>query len=433
MKFKKYLPLIIIIILAWIPVKIWLSMEPMSLRFFDFNSTMTSFGQITGLLGMILFSFNLIIANRSHFFDRIFSGLQNFYNMHKWLGSLSFSLLLFHPLFLVVKYLSISTYEAAQFLLPSSSNMAVTFGIIALLAMIALLVITLYTKIKYHIWRFSHKFMTLVFIFAIFHVLFISSDISRNMFLRYYILIFAFIGLLLGAYRAFFRKFFNQDYEFTVKQAKVLANNVFEIELAPNGKIMKFTPGQFIFIRFVGVGISSEPHPFSIASSKNEENIKVVIKSLGDFTGKIGNVKSGMLAKAEGPFGSFYENENNTKKEIWIAGGVGITPFLSMARSLSEIKHNVDLYYCLKNKNEAVLLEDLKSIAFANPKFNVIVWYSEEKGFINADIIGKLSNGVKNVDIYMCGPPAFMKILNGQFINLGVEKNNIHFEEFNFL
>ena len=213
----------------------------------------------------------------------------------------------------------------------------------------------------------------------------------------------------------------------------MLSNNIFEIEVAPNKKVMEFLPGQFIFIRFVGNGISSEPHPFSMSSSNEKNNIQLVIKSLGDFTRMLSSVKEGMLTKVEGPFGSFYKNKENNKKEIWIAGGVGITPFLSMARSLNKIDYEIDLYYCLKNKNEAVLLGDINSIANANSKFKVMEWYSDEKGYIKGEEISKKSGDVKNTDIYICGPLGFMKSLREQFINLGVEKNNIHFEEFNFL
>lgn len=430
---KTNFPIILLVFLSAIPIIRWAFLEPISIRFFDFNSTMTSLGQITGLLGMTLFAINLILSNRTHFFDKIFGGLHHFYNAHKWLGSLSFSLLLFHPLFLVIKYISISTYEAAMFLLPNGNNVSVTFGIVALLGMIVLLGITFYLKIKYHIWRFSHKFMVIVFVFAIFHTFLISSDISRDMFLRYYVLFFSFVGLLSGAYRAYFRFLFNTDYEFTVKKVQMLNNNVFEIELIPNKKVMDFSPGQFIFIRFVGVGVSSEPHPFSIASSVNDDVLKIVIKSLGDFTSKLANIQSGMLAKVEGPYGSFYKNKNSTKKEIWIAGGVGITPFLAMARSLNNIDFEIDLYFCLKNKNEAVLLNELEYINKVNNKLKIIPWYSEEKGFITAQEIGKLSGSTRSADIYLCGPPAFMKILRNQFINLGVENRNIYFEEFNFL
>ena len=429
---KKNLSLMVLIVFISIPIFRWFFIEPLSFRFFDLNSTTTSIGQIFGILGIMLFSINLILSNRSHFFDRIFSGLHIFYNNHKWVGSISFCLLLFHPLFLAVKYLSISVHDAALFLIPSG-NFAITLGIIALLGMIVLLVITLYFKIKYHVWRFSHKFMVAVFIFAVFHTMLISSDISRDMFLRYYIFIFAFIGLALGAYRALFRILFNDDFEFKIVGINILNNNVTEIEMEPMKSVMEFYPGQFIFIRFVGIGISSEPHPFSITSFKGEDNLKIVVKSLGDYTNEVKNLKLGTIAKIEGPFGSFLKNRDLTKKEIWIAGGVGITPFLSLARSLKDISNDIYLFYCLNDLEDAVFLEELKTLSLSNNKFHLVTWYSKEKGRINVDKIKEITQNISNTSVYICGPISFMKSLRDQFINKGVDSTNIHFEEFNFL
>lgn len=433
MKFflKKNLPMIILIVLSVIPIFRWFFLEPLSFRFSDFNGAMTSFGQITGLLGMMLFALNLVISNRSIFFDKIFSGLHNFYNAHKWLGSLSFSFLLFHPIFLVIKYLSISFYDAAMFLLPGS-NFAVTMGIFSLLLMIVLLSVTLYFKIKYHIWMFSHKFMILVFVFAILHVLFISSDISRDVFLKFYILFFSILGLISGFYRSFLRFIFNKDFKYIIKNISILNNNVVDIEMESEKEIMSFKPGQFIFIKFIGEGISSESHPFSISSSSKDSNLKITVKYLGDFTSTLNNLKAGMKAEIEGPFGEFFENRKN-KKEIWLAGGVGITPFLSLARSLDVVKNDIYLFYCLRDPNEAVSSKELQDLSLSNNKFHFITWCSNEKGMINADEISKLTNGTIDTDIYLCGPPPFMKGLEGQLISKGVSKSDIYFEEFNFI
>jgi predicted ferric reductase len=312
------------------------------------------------------------------------------------------------------------------------TNFAITMGIIALLGMIILLSITLYLKIKYNIWKFSHKFMVVVFIFAILHILFISSDISRDLFLKSYILFFSLLGLMSGSYRSFLRFLFNKDFDFVVKNVSILNGNVVEVELEPIKEILKFIPGQFIFIKFFDKGISSESHPFSISGAVSENNLKITVKALGDFTNTLKNVKVGAKAKIEGPFGEFFENRKNTK-EVWLAGGVGITPFLSLARSLKNIDNDIYLFYCLNDEAEAIFLEELKNISFKNSKFHLIVWYSKERGRINVDAIEKLVNGILHTDIYLCGPPIFMTSLESQFINKGVDKNNIYFEEFNFL
>ncbi|MFZ3015979.1 MAG: ferric reductase-like transmembrane domain-containing protein [Minisyncoccia bacterium] len=435
LRLEKNLPVIVIILLASVPIIRWFFLEPLNYRFLDINSFTTSLGQITGLLGMLLFSVNLILSNRLIFFDTFFSGLHHSYNIHKWLGTLSFSLLLFHPLFLVVKYISISLQSAAMFLLPNG-YFPVTLGIIALFGMIVLICITFYLKIKYHIWKFSHKFLVLVFVFAILHTILISSDISRDLFLRYYIIFFAMLGLISGIHRSFLRFLFNYDFKYKVIGTKIFNNNVIEIELESNGKSIGFYPGQFIFIKFISdvKGISRESHPFSVSSSLLENNLKITVKSLGDFTNNLINLNVGAKVKIEGPFGKFFENRNPNKKEIWIAGGVGITPFLSLIRSIKpEDCSGIDLYYCLKNNTEAFLFKELEDISRVNNKFRLIPWCSDDKGYINADIIYKLSGDLKDKDIYLCGPPSFMKILTEQFIKIGVDSNNIHFEEFNFL
>ena len=329
-----------------------------------------------------------------------------------------------------MKYLSVSANSAALFLIPSG-NFAITLGIIALAGMIVFLSLTLYFKIKYHIWRFSHKFMVVVFVFAIFHTMLISSDVSRDIFLRYYILLFALIGLASGFYRSFLRIFFNNDHSLTVKRVNPLKDNIVEIEMIPKEHIY-FTPGQFVFIRFYGKGISSEPHPFSITSSHKENNVKITVKSLGDYTSKMKNIREGTKAKIEGPFGKFYEIEKG-KKEIWIAGGVGITPFLSMARSLGEITNPIDLYYSVANKEELIFLDELRWIAGRNKNFRVFPWHSKEDGYISALKIKELSDGLEDTDIFICGPLSLMRALTKQFINVGVDKRDIHFEEFSLL
>lgn len=145
---------------------------------------MTSLGQMAGLFGMALYSLNLILASRLKFLDGYFYGLNRVYNYHRAVGSIAFSLLLFHPLFLVFEYSGLSLRSAALFLLPFTGDPAVTYGIISLGLMIILLGLTFYAKIKYQRWKMSHKFMTLVFVFALLHVIFISSDISREMIIK---------------------------------------------------------------------------------------------------------------------------------------------------------------------------------------------------------------------------------------------------------
>ena len=420
----------IIFVLSFIPVIIWSFMEPLGARFINLNATMTSLGQIFGLIGMVMFSINLILAGRFKFLDKYFHGLDKVYANHSRLGAIAFSLLLFHPLFLVVKYITFSLKQAALFFVPFI-NTPITWGIISLLIMIILISFTFYIKLKYNIWKMSHKFMVLAFFFAVLHTIFISSDVSRNNFLRYYILSIAFLGLIISIRQTIFNKFFIKTFKYKVKNISKLNSDILEIEMEKQNQKMDFNPGQFAFFSFIGDGVSSESHPFSISSSNIEDNLKITVKNLGDYTSHLNNLKKDDNVFINGPYGDFSYKKINNKNQIWIAGGIGITPFFSMAKGL-ENEYKVDLYYSVKEEKEAVYKKEFEEITQKNINFNFNLWNVAEKGYINGELILNSSKNLDGEDIFLCGPPMFMESLKSQFLSLGVDAKKIHYENFNF-
>lgn len=421
-----------VVILCLLPIVRRFFLLPLNTRFFDLNSVMTSLGQIAGLSGMTLFSLNLILASRLKFLDGFFYGLNRVYTYHRAVGAIAFSLLLFHPLFLVFKYLGLSLRSAALFLLPFTGNPAVTYGIIALLSLIILIVITFYAKIKYNYWKISHKFMTLVFIFALLHVIFISSDISRDLILRAYIIVLGLVGLAVASNRAWLYNIFHNDFIYKIINLNWFNKNVVEIELEPINRTMPFQSGQFAFLRFKGASLSAESHPFSMSAAPSGRNLKFVIKSLGDYTDRLASLRAGDSGLIHGPFGKFSFKNISGRKQIWLAGGIGITPFLSMAGDLAD-DYKVDLYYCTKDRAEAVLIEELEKTAAANSNFRLIPWFSAERGRISGEKIAELSQGLNDKEILLCGPLVFMKSLREQLMKLGVAKDKIHWEKFDLI
>ena len=205
--FKKNISLAVLLILAFLPIIRWLFIAPLDLRFSNLNLATTSLGQTTGLLGLMLFALTLIIGARLKVLGKFFSGLNNLYGWHHQIGAIAFCLLLFHPLFLVIKYIVVSLQSAALFFFPFQDP-ALTFGIIGLLFMIVLMVLTFYIKLKYQHWKISHKLMVVVFIFALLHVLLIASDVSRDGLLRFYVVGLGFVSLLVSGYKAYFSQYF---------------------------------------------------------------------------------------------------------------------------------------------------------------------------------------------------------------------------------
>lgn len=424
----------IFIVLSLLPVALWYFLKPISTRFINLTTTLNSFGQITGLTGMAMFALTLVLSARLKFLENYFGGLNRVYIAHHIFGSIAFILLLFHPLILAGKFAQVSIRSAALFLLPGT-DWPINFGIIALFLMMLFLILTFFVKLPYQVWKFSHQFLGIAFFFAALHSFFIQSDISQNLILKIYMLILVSAGIIAFIYRVILTKFLEKHFNYVLKNVKILAENIVEIEMKPKNKRINFVPGQFVFVRFIDDNISAESHPFSISSGISDENLKLTIKSLGDYTSQLKNIKVGAFAKIEGPFGKFSYLNFQNKSQIWVAGGIGITPFLSMARSLKKYQHKqkIYLYYCVNNEKEAVFIKDFLRISRQNPNFRIIPFYSEKQGRINANIIQKTSGSLKGKEIFLCGPPAMMKNLRQQLLKLKVSIKNIHSEEFQLL
>lgn len=441
----------LLITLSFIPLIIWM-FTPYALeqRFMrggqlNYSLTMQALGQALGLVGMAMFALNLVLGARLKWLEGIFGGMNKIYIAHHILGGLSFVLLLLHPLFLVAQYLQsgvigiknsyvlyvVNPHCLANFsfLNPECSYL---WGVVALALMIIFLVITFFVKLPYNFWKLTHKFLGLAFFFGAMHVIFIPSDVTATRVLQLYMWFLVAIGFAGIFYRTILSSFFVATREFVVDEIRQVNPTIVEIIMhAKDGKPMKYKPGQFIFIGFPDSAGLKEVHPFSLSSSPSGDKLSIGVKGLGDFTKRLNELMPGARAIIEGPFGRTSYTYYPRKEQIWIAGGIGITPFLGMARSLvREDGYKVDLYYSAMSLEEAAFDAELRAIADTNPNFRLIPWYGKEKGFLSADAIAAESKGVLGKEVFLCGPPGMMAALKGQFSKWKVPVANVHSEEF---
>lgn len=443
----------ITIILCAIPVILWTQIHPVS-TIHGFPITMLSIGRLTGLIGLVMYSLNLIYSTRLKFLERWFGGLNRVYIAHHLLGGLALIMLALHPFFLSMRYVQISMKQAALLLLPNGltpisalfksgttehlivlEQWAVFLGIIAFWGMVGLLLITFFIKLPYRLWLFTHKFLGLAFFLAGLHILFVTSDTSKNGPLKFYILFMAALGLAAFIYRTLMGNILIRKYRYNVQDVKVETGNVTHMLLNPVDKQLSFKPGQFVFIRFLNAKhdkISREWHPFSISSAPSNGAMRISVKGLGDYTNNLTNIHPGTVAEIEGAYGRFTYTNFSNLNQIWVAGGIGITPFLSMAASLPNDGYQIDLYYSVKTESELIDWKLLYDTAMAKGgKFRVIPYVADKQaGFLNADFIEKTSGSLKGKDIFICGPPPMMKSLRTQFKQKSVPNRRIHSEEF---
>ncbi len=422
---------IIVSLLSLLPVILWFSQPDALQRFADLSSILLIFGELTALIGVVAFSLSFVLSMRITWLEDFFGGMNRVYQAHHTLGGIAFILLLIHPLLLVYPYSSGAWSAAAAFFLPGS-DWTINIGMAALLSMMALLIITYYLDFPYEVWRFTHKFLGAAFFLGAMHGLLVSSDVSHYRPLFVYITGITAIGMIAFIYRTLLGRVLVPRHAYIVSDVIDAEGNVTQLILNPekSGAIMHFYPGQFVFLSMTDkVSQDRDPHPFSISSSPLQETIRLSIKALGDYSTWIRSATKGSKVFLEGPYGRFSSYFNPAKSYVWIGGGIGITPFISMAYTLTGVIP-VDIYYCMTNPSEAAHLTELKDIEDSIGNVRIIPWYSAEKGRITAKHIEELSGSLVEKHIFICGPPAMMHALKKQLKELGVSGHHIYTEEF---
>lgn len=216
-----------------------------------------------------------------------------------------------------------------------------------------------------------------------------------------------------------------------------------------NEKISNRKAGQYASIRLQKNGDWSEPHPFTISCAPEEEYLQFTIKKIGTFTSSIQYITPGVDVKVAGPLGTFCKNIETADNIIMAAGGVGITPFLSVLRHFQKqkIMNNVTLIWVNRTINETFAIDELKTmtnqlnlrIINSLSREDNAAKYSEsgfpevyfQSGRFSIDVLDNF-NLNKSSYAYICGPPAMQEAAFKTITDYGIESDKIEIEKFSF-
>jgi predicted ferric reductase len=387
-----------------------------------------SIGKLMGLIGFLFLSILIISGDTARFFDRFF-GMDKIIKFQRKFALFTAIFVIAHPILFILFDKNYSNY-----LIPNFAFMPLALGIIAIYIFIIVIVCSIfYKKISYSTWQYIHVLTYILFFFGFYHAFKIGSDTSNILIkLIFNILL---IGIIIGGvYRAYY-KIEHTKFKCYVKEIKWETPNVFTLKLRFNKK-MSFKPGQFCFLRLNKDKLYAR-HPFTISSAPEEDSLNFTIKMAGRFTKIASQLKKGEEVIVDGPFGVF--TMENQKKLVFIAGGVGITPFISMIKNqLNSLgkKHDIALLYNIKTKEDIIFRGELDKIA-AN-WFKKVYILSKEKptskkyeyGRIREEIITTHIKDIRNSLFYICGPESMKNEVIEVLMHLGVKKENIKNESF---
>lgn len=211
--------------------------------------------------------------------------------------------------------------------------------------------------------------------------------------------------------------------DYLIVEQKLLVPDVYSLKVKPKqGDIFNYTAGQFVQMANPAYERPEEPHSFSIATAPTtRDHLEFCYKLYGNWTRTIAQKQVGEELKIRGPLGRFIWEEGMTHA-VFLAGGVGIVPMLSMLRSnvISHVTTPVTLLYGNRTEKDIAYRDELAYLISKIPKSRVANVLSDIKpedpwgghrGFITKEILQKEVDFSVDSTFFLCGPPVFVQLM----------------------
>lgn len=429
----------------WIVIYLLLVMAPLFVMLSGQTPPGRGFGRELsvglGFVGLSMMGWQFILTGR---FKHITSpyGIDVVYHFHRIISLIAFVFILLHPTIILI-----SSPGMLAFLNPARSPWWMIAGSGALLGFALVIATSLYRqslKLNYERWRIIHGYIAVGAVaLSLAHTVgggyYLQSPVKRwlwIMMITAWILSLAYVRILKP-----FRMLRNP---YTVAEVRKERGKSWTLALTPEGhKSLHFEPGQFGWITLDTSPFSIREHPFSFSSSSMErERVEITIKELGDFTSGIGGMSPGSRAYIDGPYGTFTIDRHFPPGYVFIAGGIGITPVISILRTMSDRRDSkpILLFYGSKTWEETTFREELGHLT-KQLNLNIIhileeapVDWQGERGFLTPEMMARhLPKDRAVFEFFVCGPLPMQKAVKEALKILGLPLDRVQSESFNFV
>ena len=207
-----------------------------------------------------------------------------------------------------------------------------------------------------------------------------------------------------------------------------------------------FKPGQAIDVVLIDpptTDAQSARHTFSVLSAPFQGELVVATRMRDSaFKRAFKSLPVGSLAKLEGPFGSLTLHNDRARPAVFIAGGIGITPFMSILRQAAkdQLPQRLLLLYSNRRPEDAAFLAELQQLEQQNKNFRLVVTMTEmskssrpwkgETGLIDEDMLKRVGGDLSAPIYYLAGPPAMVNAIRQALNRAGINDDDIRSEEF---
>jgi predicted ferric reductase len=389
-------------------------------------------GRLFGLYGALVMAFQLVLVARLPWLDRRI-GMDRLTSWHRWTGFALLWTLLAHAAFITFGYADgagvgpvteiVDLAETTEGVLRA----IVAFGILLVVAAVSARAAR--RRLAYETWHFVHLYTYVAVVLAFTHQVATGTTFTASSAARTYwygVWAVALGAVVLG--RVVLPLWRNARHRFRVAAVVPESDDVVSIHIT--GRDLDKLParaGQFFLWRFLTPDRWWQANPYSLSAAPDGRSLRLTAKAAGEGSAALRHVKAGTRVFAEGPYGAFTALHRTRSESLLIAGGVGVTPIRAL---LEDLDGHTVVIHRVTAERDAVLHDELRELAIAKGAEVHLVTGPPVPDRLAPRELARLVPDIAERDVFLCGPPPMMKAVLRTLADLGVPKQQIHFERF---
>ena len=436
-----YAGLLLLLSLLW-----WMA-DPLLPQGYEYFALRTVAINYTGVIGIGVMSVGMMLALRPVRVEPLLDGLDKTYRLHKWLGITGLVFSVIHWLWAQGTKWAVgwgwlvkpergprpTLTDPVEVFFRAQRGLAESVGEWAFYAAVVLIVLALTKRFPYRLFFKTHRLLALAYLALVFHSVLLTP--------------FAYwaqpMGIVLALLMTGGSVAAVVSLSGRVGHRRKAVGEIEELVNFPDNRVLKVAirfkdrwpgheAGQFAFVTF---STAEGAHPFTISSGwQGDGRLFFLIKGIGDYTARLPELLHvGDLVTVEGPYGRFdFANggASGKRRQIWVGGGIGITPFIARMKALAVESDGraVDLFYSTAEPDEEFIARLRRDAQAAGVKLHVLV--SARDGRLDTARICDAVPGWAEADVWFCGPGGFGQALREGFVARGLPAADFHQELF---
>ena len=374
---------------------------------------------VSGLLSIGFMSVTMILSTRPVWLETPLNGLDQMYRLHKWTGILAVVFAALHWVIemsddLVESLAGDQPEQDYSGFIDMMRDAAEAIGEWVIYLLIAMVLLTLWKRFPYKFWRYLHRAMPALYLLLVFHAVWLAPLTWWQQPVGLMMALLLTGGSLASIVSLGGKVGRSRQTQGTINNISTSAKGITEVVCQLGKKWQGHRAGQFAFVTFDSF---EGAHPFTIASSDHGDGqVTFQIKALGDYTRQLHNkLKVGQSITVEGPYGRFnFKRHRANAEQIWIAAGIGITPFLAWLETLQNQAGPIPaahIHYCTRNSGTDPFVTRLQEACVRLNAIQLHIHDSHrgEKLTAHQLITGHAKRGA--MEVWFCGPTTWAKTL----------------------